>query len=473
MTENSNGGSIADKYELNEVLADGVRGRIHRGRNAALDRPVIIKIADAADVSLRQSFAAEARTAAGLSHPNVAAVSDFGTDAAGSVYIVFEGGDDATTLERRLSAEGRLTVERAVALAWQIASAQDELRRRGIEPGTLTPDRILVGTLADGTEYAKLFDLLGGVEERDPYSVRYAAPETFAGRPPDQRSDVYGLGIIVYRMLAGDVPFIGTTATDTILKHTEEPLPPLADSRKDISPEIETVIRKALSKDPAARYASPVEFAEQLRAARTPPKRDAWKTAFLVLGGIAVLASALIYGTSGRRSEPVTQLQTDVNGVPVQPLNPATGIEEQRLAAASAALPTSIADAMDMTQPPGTLPGGDGYNAWGNGTAPPPGAPPAYIPPGGQVYTIDPNTGSPFMPPDGGVVLVPVPANTAPAAKPTPTPKNAAASNSNTAAPPAERPASQPKPDAAPAKTPVPVKPKPETSGSGEPKTID
>ena len=74
-----------------------------------------------------------------------------------------------------------------------------------------------------------------------------------------------------------------------------------------------------------------------------------------------------------------------------------------------------------MSQPPGTIPGGDGYNPWG-ASGPPPGAP-QYIPPGGQVYTIDPNTGSPFIPQDGNIILVPVPANTAVNANIQPTPK--------------------------------------------------
>jgi hypothetical protein len=100
-----------------------------------------------------------------------------------------------------------------------------------------------------------------------------------------------------------------------------------------------------------------------------------------------------------------------------------------------------------MEQPPGTLPGGDGYNPWANPGVPPPGAPPGqYVQPGGQYYTIDPNTGSPFMPPDGGVVLVPVPANTNTAPKTTPTPKGNPA-NANV----------KPSPDATPRPLATPV----------------
>src|SRR5690606_27159947 len=100
-----------------------------------------------------------------------------------------------------------------------------------------------------------------------------------------------------------------------------------------------------------------------------------------------------------------------------QPISPPTGIEEQNLASMPLAFPDTP---IDTSQPPGTLPGGDGYNAWANG-APPPGAPPqSYVPPGGQVVTIDPNNPSQFMPNDSGVILVPVPANAQPKATPTP-----------------------------------------------------
>ena len=120
----------------------------------------------------------------------------------------------------------------------------------------------------------------------------------------------------------------------------------------------------------------------------------------------------LIYATSSKTAEPTTQLKSDENGIPVQPIAPATGAAEISLMTMAGSM-GDPATSTDMSQPPGTIPGGDGYNAWAGGGAPPAGAPPS-IPPGGQVYTIDPNGGSPFMPSEGGVVLVPVPANNNP-----------------------------------------------------------
>lgn len=457
MADKFTGMIIADKYRLDSLLRRSSMGEIYRGVNVAIEKPVIVKVLDAdlgRDEEIRRQFSAEARNAVHLSHPNILAVNDFGTDAAGNVYIVFDN-FDGQTLQEISNAQGQLSSGRVVSLTDQIASALTELEAKGIGHSDLTPENILVGRQPDTTETVRIFDLSGELDTRDIYTVSYLAPETFGPKQmSDNRSDVYTLGSIVYQMLAGDVPFKGETATDVMLKQAEEPPAAINAFRKDVSPLMEQAVLKALNKLPEKRQQTPAELALELKLAAAPPPNNLWKTAFLVVGGIVVLASALIYATRVKQTDPVTVLQPDANGVPVQPINPATGAEEQTLAAASAANPGALADAANMTQPPGTLPGGDGYNAWGNGVAPPTGAPPTgYVPPGGQVYTIDPNTGSPFMPNDSGVVLVPVPVNT-PAPKASPTPKNPAAANSNTStAPP--KPAASPRPEPAPARTPA------------------
>ena len=197
-------------------------------------------------------------------------------------------------------------------------------------------------------------------------------------------------------------------------------------------------------------------------------KQDPWKTAFIVLVGVVLLSAVLIYSTSSRRPEPTTVLQADANGQPVQPLNPPSGVEEERLAAMPA---DAITSNSNLSTLPGQLPGGDGYNPWANGGVPPPGAP--KIGPGGGYVTV-PNTGSQFMPPEciiqpSGIYLCPVPANTAVKPSPTPkaTPQNANAQSSPTPAaaaspkatptPAGVRPSPTPRtrPSVAPAKTPA------------------
>jgi len=162
--------------------------------------------------------------------------------------------------------------------------------------------------------------------------------------------------------------------------------------------------------------------------AAEPTNQNPWKTAFIILTGIVLLSGVMIYSTSVKRTDPATVLLPDANGQPVQPMNPASGVEEERLASMPPDSAVAASNSNSAVQP-NQLPGGDGYNAWANGGAPPPGAP--KIGPGGQYVTV-PNGGSQFMPPDcipqpSGIFLCPVPTNANAAVKPTPksTPQNA------------------------------------------------
>jgi serine/threonine protein kinase len=274
-------------------------------------------------------------------------------------------------------------------------------------------------------------------------------------------------------MLAGEPPFTGERPSDVMLKHTEEAPPPLSAFRSDVPPAIEPVLLKALAKDPELRYQTAGEFADDLaRAADGQPALAAttdadvnniWKTAFIVLAGISLLSLFLIYATSSKQTNPTTALQPDANGQPVQPINPATGAEEQNLAAMPGMMPEIVGNSNSNSTMPGTAPGGDGYNPWATG-APPAGAPPqTYTGPGGQTINIPPGQ-SPFMQdlPPGcsvtptGLVLCPVPVTTP---KPTPTPKPPPA-NANTSATPAPTPVKTPAPTR-PTPTPATTKPSP------------
>jgi len=452
MAEQLTGTVIAEKYRLDSLLSSGELGDYYRGRHLFMDKPVTLKVLDrslSVDPLIRDRFTAEARSASALADPHILGVNDFGRGNDGLEYIVYEN-FDGELLQNSIGTGGRFSVERAVAIARQIGVALETAHANGFVHGELTPGKVLVANTEDSVG-VKIFDLkpaaagdLSRSDNRSPASVAYLAPETFAGlRPTDGRSDIYSLGVIFYQMLAGEVPFTGETPTDVMLKHVEEEAAALSDHRKDVPASIGAAVAKALSKDPDARFQTAAEFVNELDKAAldTGSTGRFWKTAFAVILGIAALGSVLIYATWTKQTDPVTQLMPDANGQPVQPINPATGAEEQTLIAMPGSIPGSMSNTDIMAQPPGTLPGGDNYNPWATGV-PPPGAPPQYYPQGGQVYTIDPSTGSPFMPSDG-VILVPVPANTNTAtAKPSPTPKspanaNAQAGPANTSAKPA------------------------------------
>ncbi len=481
MSEQFTGKVIAEKYRIDSYVKSGEAGDLYRGRHLFMDKPVMIKILPSAlgiDDEIRRRFTTEAKNTALYMHPNVLGVSDFGTERDGTSYIVFESGD-GETLKQVLTREGRFSVGRAVITARQIAAALSAAHEKGFIHANLTPDSILIDN-PPNIENVKVFDFASSPEDarrrnagRRPGNVAYLAPEQSSGlRPVDARTDIYSLGIILYQMLAGEVPFVGETPTDVMLKHAEEPVPPLSSIRKDVPQSLMAAIEKSLSKDPDRRFQSASEFADELdrvAASIASGGNNLWKTAAIVIAGISVLAVAMIWATSTKQTNPTTQLRPDANAQPVQPINPATGAEEQSLAGMPGPLTDlSNVNSSVMAQPPGTLPGGDNYNPWATG-APPAGAPPPYFPPGGETYTVDPNSPSPFTQDapcilqPSGIYLCPVP-NATPVLRPSPTPKTPA--NANVSASPTPSAAQKPSPTPA-----APVKPNPTPATSKTPKT--
>ncbi len=479
---------LADKYRIDSVLRDGGLGKIYRATHLLMDKPVTVKIlapALAVDENIVKRFSAEARTVSHISHPNILNVTDFGSDKNGAVFIVSE---DATgeTLKDALEHEGTFSQSRAVRVARQIAAALSAAHTAGVVHHRLTSANILLAHTTDEAEIVKVLDFgsiredNGFDEETDWEDLEYLSPEQNSSvQETDERSDIYGLGVIFYEMLAGEVPFSAETPTALMLKQAEEPPVPLAAFRNDLPAYLEPIVLKALAKNPEMRYQSAAEFADDLINAPVNfnetetiiipaeiadnKRNNLWKTAFVVLAGISLLAIGLIYATSVKQTNPTTQLQTDANGQPVQPLNPATGLNEQGLSNIQSLMPPEMLGNSNMMMPPmpNTLPGGDGYDPWARGGVPPPGAP-YPIPPGGQVYSIpgDAN-GSQFMPGLDGYILVPqiVNTNTNTAnPKPSPTPKGTPAPV-NTQPSPTPKENTQPPTETKPTPAPKPAKP--------------
>lgn len=507
MSDQFVGQILADKYQIEEVLREGEFGKIYRGRHLLMERPVTIKILSPAltvDENIVRQFSREAKTASIITHPNILNVNDFGTDKSGAVYIIMEGAE-GDTLENALKTERNFAVERAVRIARQIAAALSAAHSSGIIHKNLNPENVLLSGAKDGRETVKVLDfssfdthenhlIEGDVQVKN---LEYRAPEQDSQLfEADERSDIYALGVIFYRMLAGDVPFIAETPTELMLKKSDELPAPLSAFRNDLPEAIEPVILKALAKNPDARQQSASAFIEELNRATdfsneletvmiAPPapivesNNNLWKTAFIVLAGISILAVGLIYATRTKQTDPTTQLQYDANGQPVQPINPATGLPEM---GASNMMPYPDANMLGNANitAPGTLTYPDGVDPWGRGSVPPPtgdGSIPYPVPQGGQVYTIPGNVdGSQFMPPldgRGGYILVPVAPNSntnTNTATPTRTPRNNPA-NINSAPPtpaPTQTAPTETKPTPKPATPKTTETPKPNPPSSTE-----
>ena len=464
MIEDIVGKLVADKYRIESLIREGSAGDLFAGKHEISDKPVTIMVlpqALAIDARWSKKFIDAARSASSVSHPNILNVTDFGTDAKGVSYAVFEP-TTGKTLSGLLADGASIDEKRALTFSHQIATGVAAAHEKKIIHAALAPANVFVEE-----DTAKVYgfggDPLDIAKDADP---RYLAPEQSNKFPvADERSDIYSLGIMLYEMLTGVVPYDGATAADVLKKQNAEPAPPLSTFRRDLHPDIEPILLSAIALDPDRRYQTMTAFAEDLEMLSTgkvkaaaatagSSKHNVWQTAFIALAGITLLAAALIYFTSVRKTDPTAQLTPDAGSLPVQPIGPATGAQEESLAKLPEMTEAEIMAAGMMEVPPGTLPGGDGYNAWANGGAPPIGAPvggaPAtgipqpYTPPGGQTVVVDPNGGSQFMPQDSGVILVPVPVqsdtNTAPTTKPTP---NTAA---NAAVKPTPKPMATPPP---------------------------
>ena len=252
---------LNNRYQLQELLGSGGMSVVYHARDRMLERDVAIKIlreSFSSDPIFRERFHQEAKAAANLSHPNIVTIHDFGFDS-GRLFIVMEyvPGDHLKNLIRK---RGRLAIADTLALMIQTCAGIGYAHRAGlvhcdIKPHNMliTPDmRLKVADFGIARALASIqpeekVDVVWG-------SPQYFSPEQAAGAAPSPASDVYSLGVVMFEMLTGQLPFSAASADELARLHRELPPPSPSQLNASIPPALEQILLKVLSKEPSTRY---------------------------------------------------------------------------------------------------------------------------------------------------------------------------------------------------------------------------
>jgi serine/threonine-protein kinase len=255
------GALLNQRYQLLERLGSGGMAEVFRARDLMLERSVAIKVLRAdysQSKSFQERFRQEARSAANLSHPNIVTVHDFGLDK-DQLFIVMEyvPGTDLKSLLRK---RGRFTVEEAIPLIVQACAGVGYAHRAGLVHCDVKPHNLLItpDQRLKVTDFgiARALSTISPGERTDIVwgSPQYFAPEQAAGGAPSPASDVYSLGVVLYEMLTGTLPFNGATADELARQHLQAEPVLLSEYLPDVPPTLEEIVLKVLAKEPSARY---------------------------------------------------------------------------------------------------------------------------------------------------------------------------------------------------------------------------
>jgi serine/threonine-protein kinase len=264
------GTTLSGRYRLEARIGSGGMSTVYRALDETLQRQVAIKLLNrevSSDSDELERFRREARAVAQLSHPHIVGVIDAGEDD-GRPYIVFEF-VDGETLKERIRRLGRLPVPEAVAYAIEIARALGTAHARHIIHRDVKPQNVLIDE--EGSAKVTDFGIARTLEEegltadgRVIGTTDYVSPEQALGHPVTGQSDLYSLGIVLYEMLTGEVPFQGDTQVAVAMKHVREPLPDVQRARPEISAALAAVVDRATCKRPADRYGDDAELIADL-----------------------------------------------------------------------------------------------------------------------------------------------------------------------------------------------------------------
>ncbi|MEW6210412.1 MAG: SUMF1/EgtB/PvdO family nonheme iron enzyme [Acidobacteriota bacterium] len=317
------GACIGTRYRIDEKIGAGGMGTVYRARRLLIGDDVAIKILHLeimSDPLAVERFRREAQAAARLKHPNAVMIYDFGVSEDGLLYLVMEL-VEGQSLRQIIRERGPLAPQTATEIVSQVCDVLEESHRQSIIHRDLKPDNIIVSATAEGFR-VKVLDF-GIAKLRDMSTTsanitktgammgtpHYMSPEQCMGEELDGRSDIYSLGIVLYEMLTGVVPFNSPVSSAVVVQHVTQPPPPLRAINVSVSPRVEAVVMSALEKQREARPQTATELTERLEAA--------------ISGGFMTQASAMRSAnvdTPQQRSSsvaemfvPVTRLSTPAN----------------------------------------------------------------------------------------------------------------------------------------------------------------
>lgn len=266
---------ISDRYEIVEKVGSGGMADVYKAKDQRLNRYVAIKVLKSefsADKKFVSKFRGEAQSAAGLSHPNIVNVYDVGEDE-GLYFIVMEL-VEGITLKNFIERKGKLEVKEAVGIAIQIAMGMEAAHNNHIIHRDIKPQNIIIskagkvkvtdfGIAKAATSNTITSNAMG--------SVHYISPEQARGGYSDEPSDIYSLGITMYEMLSGRVPFTGENTVAVALLHIQEEAVPLREIDESIPVSVERIVQKCMQKKPEYRYPSASALIADLKRSITNP----------------------------------------------------------------------------------------------------------------------------------------------------------------------------------------------------------
>jgi serine/threonine-protein kinase len=321
------GKTVATKYLVEQMIGEGGMGKVYKAIQIALDKPVVLKVLRQALLSDERTvkrFQREAKAASRLNHPNSISVLDFGQADDGAMYIAMEyvQGKD---LHHILSREWPLPEARVIRLMSQVLSALADAHSAGVIHRDLKPENIMVEQRRGEADFVKVLDfgiakiVDGSIDDDGPALTRagfvcgtpeYMSPEQARGAQLDHRSDLYAVGVIIYQLMCGMLPFDSDTAVGFATKHlTEVPLPPTKRRPEArVSPAMERLIMKALAKNPDDRPQTAEQFRAELLAIEKE-RRASVGTA----RSRAASSSAPGLAPVPRKVTPIDQQETRVN----------------------------------------------------------------------------------------------------------------------------------------------------------------